>query len=260
MTLWNVLRPAVWTTFRMVSRTSLALRSTDYRYLFILGHVRSGSTLLSHILAAHPDIVGAGETHIRYESAADLPKLALMTSELLHRPILRQNYIVDQINHSYVSDDVLLSERLYRSLILIRQPEDTLKSMVSLSVWGEQQALQLYMERLATLCRYGKLLKHRAFLVEYDDLVDNSETSLGNISHFLELRHPLEENYVTHRMTGRIPGYGDPSQNIKRGRIVRTSSHDVTISQKTLITANDAFAKTRAELLAVTRPTSASRV
>jgi LPS sulfotransferase NodH len=39
-----------------------------YEFVHILSHMRSGSTLLAHLLASHPEIIGYGETHIRYRS------------------------------------------------------------------------------------------------------------------------------------------------------------------------------------------------
>src|ERR1700731_2228397 len=117
MGLWKVVRPAARAAFRTVSRAYLLLSGRQYRFIFILGHMRSGSTLLSHILASHLDIVGAGEAHITYQTPADLPQLVLRTCEFLRRPVLRETYIVDQINPPYVTDDVLRSSQIYRCII-----------------------------------------------------------------------------------------------------------------------------------------------
>ena len=64
-----------------------SISCAQYRYVFILAHMRSGSTLLAHLLASHPDFVGAGETKVCYRTPADLPQLILKTCELLHKPI-----------------------------------------------------------------------------------------------------------------------------------------------------------------------------
>jgi hypothetical protein len=249
MKLWRATKPLIWAAFRTVSRINIILRKNHYRYVFILGHVRSGSSLLAHILANHQDIVGAGESHITYRTASDLPNLVLKTSELLHRPIIRETYVVDQINHPYVADDVLLSDQLYKSVILLREPVRTLKSMVSLSVWHEKQALDLYISRLESLSRYGLLLGNQALLIEYDDLVDQISTTLTALTRFLNLDSPLMETYTTHRQTGRA-GWGDPSENIKSGRIVRTPDHDVTLSEETLRRARMAFQECQTQLRA----------
>ena len=238
--------------FRIMSRLNLALWGRKYRFIFILGHMRSGSTLLAHILGSHLELVGAGESHISYQTPVDLPKLVLSTCETLHRPFLRETYIVDQINHDYLTDDVLRSRRVYRCVILLRDPEATLKSMLKLSIWSEDEALQIYTNRMAQLSHYGTLLGRRALLVEYDKLVDHSETTLSKITDFLDLNSPLTSIYATHRMTARVPGYGDPSPNIKVGRIVRTPEHDINISCATLLTAQRAFQNCRSVVSAET--------
>jgi hypothetical protein len=249
MTLWKPVRPVVWGAFRATARTYLVLSQRRYRHVFILGHIRSGSTLLSHILASHPDFAGAGETHIFYQTEADLPKLVTKTCEFLHRPIIRKTYMVDQINHDYVSDDVLRSELVYRCVILIREPRSTLKSMITLFKCSEQDALDRYTDRLAALTRYGLVLKERAMLVEYDDLVDRTDSTLAGLTRFFDLESPLKSNYATHRMTARIPGVGDPSDNIKSGQVIRTSGHDdIAISNTALSSGMAAFCKCRDQL------------
>jgi hypothetical protein len=211
--------------------------------------MRSGSTLLAHILASHPEIAGAGETHIVYNTPSDLPKLVLRTCELLHRPILREQYMVDQINHPYVTDDVLLSNRLHRCVILIREPAATLKSTMKLLACDEKEALTQYASRLAALTRYGMRLKQRAMLLQYDDLVDRSAETLTVLTAFLGLHSPLTPNYATHRMTARVEGFGDPSSNIKAGRVIRTQGHtDVTLSDEILVTARAAWKDCQAQL------------
>ena len=258
MSLPKIVRLPVWAVFHAVSRSYLMLRDREYRYVFILGHMRSGSTLLAHILANHPDVVGAGEMHISYRTSADLPTLILKTCESLHRPILRETYVVDQINHDYVSDEVLLAKDVYRCIILLREPEATLKSMAALkrmnsASWHETQALKNYINRLETLTRYASILGQRALLVEYDGLVDHTEETLPALTKFLDLDPPLSPNYATHRMTGRVAGIGDPSKNIKTGRVIRTPKHDIAISKETLMAATSAFHKCRDKLRAVTK-------
>lgn len=249
----EVVKAPLWAIFRLVSRFYLVLSKREYRYVFILGHVRSGSTLLAHILANHPNFVGAGESHISYRTADDLPKLVLQTCKSLHRPILRETYVVDQINHPYVTNEVLVSGRVYKCIILIREPEATLKSIMKLLKCQEQEALDVYISRLEALTEYGVLLGKRALLVEYDDLVDHTDHTLAALTSFLGLDSPLLPTYATHRMTGR-EGYGDPSTNIRTGHIIRTPSHAVAINKDILTLAARAFHKCRGQLQTATVP------
>ena len=248
MSLWKVTRPAVWASFCVVSRLYLLLSMRDYRFVFILGHMRSGSSLLAHLLADHPDIVGAGETHLSYRTAEDLSNLIVKTSELLRRPVLREAYLVDQINHPYVADEVLRSGRLYRCVILVREPEATIKSTMSMLKCPEQEALDVYTKQLDELIHYGRLLGGRALALQYDDLVDRTDATLAALTRFLGLTSPLTPHYATHRMTGRVEGYGDPSGNIKSGKIVRTAGHKILLSPDTLHSGTRAFDNCLADL------------
>jgi len=248
MTLWKVIRPAIWASFRATSRLYLLLSMRDYRFVFILGHMRSGSSLLAHLLADHPDIAGAGETHLSYRTAADLSKLIVKTCELLRRPVLREAYLVDQINHPYVADEVLRSGRLYRCVILIREPEATIRSTMSMLKCTEQEALDVYTKRLDELIHYGRLLAGRALVLQYNDLVDRTDATLAALTRFLELISPLTPHYATHRMTGRVEGYGDPSGNIKTGKIIRTAGHRILLSSDTLHSATRVFDNCLADL------------
>jgi Sulfotransferase family len=245
--IWKIVRPVIRTVFRAASRLYLALDNREYRYVFVLGHMRSGSTLLAHILANHPDFVGAGEMHVLYRTPADLPKLVLKTCEFLHKPVLRETYIVDQINHDFVTDEVLISSQVYKCIILIREPEATLKSMMSLSIWQEKEALDAYIKRLKKLTQYAMLLRERALLVDYDDLVDHTENTLAALTSFLGVNPPFASTYMTQRTTGKV---GDPSGNILSGRIIRTPRHADRISADVLAAAHEAFSKHRQQLLA----------
>ena len=247
---WNLMKPALWSCFRIVSRLGLIANRHRYRYILVLAHMRSGSTLLSHILASHPNIVGAGETHVSYQTPTDLDNLVIRTGEFLHRPILRETYIVDQIVHDYVTDEVLLTEKVCRCIILVREPESTLKSLMNLPMENEKDALELYVRRLKTLGRYGQLIGRKAVLLEYDDLVDHTDECLNKLTSFLGVKPPLSSTYTTHRMTGRIYGFGDPSSNIKVGRVIRTPKYETTISEETLVRATSAYRDCLRELQA----------
>ena len=60
MQLWSIIKLPFLIPFRAISRLSLLLNRHKYRYIFILGHMRSGSSLLAHILADSSEVAGAG--------------------------------------------------------------------------------------------------------------------------------------------------------------------------------------------------------
>jgi hypothetical protein len=133
---------------------------------------------------------------------------------------------------------------------LVREPEATLKSTMDMLKCREQEALQVYVKRLGELSQYGRLLGNRAMLMRYDDLVDRSQEALAELTYFLGLASPLTPTYTTHRMTARAVGNGDPSDNIKAGRIIRTGRHGIPISDDALDAAMQAYHNCQAELYA----------
>ena len=106
---------------------------------------------------------------------------------------------------------------------------------------SERVALEVYQKRLSELAHYGVVLGNRALLVQYDDLVDRSDQTLAQLTRYLGLASPLTPTYAIHRMTGQIEGYGDPSHNIKAGKIIRTAHHAIALSSDALPTATRAY-------------------
>jgi hypothetical protein len=239
-------RNAARRVFHKIVQLNVALHRREYQYVFVLAHARSGSTLLSHILASHPDFAGAGESYVTYRTPSDLSKLVQTTCEYLHKVQLDEEYIVDQINvDTFLTDETLASRRIYGSVILIREPEGTLKSLVGAFGRQEAAAVDYYVDRLATLARYGALLAQRAIWVEYDDIVERTEVTLAGLTHFFGVDPPFRPDYLTHRKTGKV---GDPSSNIMKGRIFRTQKHDVEISPQALAEAALAYRTCRQKL------------
>lgn len=244
----KILRPI----FRAAIKLHAALSEHKYRYVFVLAHVRSGSTLLSHILASNPQFAFAGESYLTYTTPHDLQQLIVETCQRLHKIWLSAPYIVDQINHAYISHEILNSPLVDRCVILIRQPEATLKSAIvtpgapGMPGMPEKEALDYYVNRLDELVEYGVLLKDRALLIEYDDLVDRHQEILAALTDFFGTTQPFEATYRKHRLTGHI---GDPSINIKAGHIIRTQPHKIDISSKTIRDSSVAFQNCRQRLL-----------
>jgi hypothetical protein len=75
------------------------LARTPSEYVFVLGHMRPGSSLLHHILVSHPDLLGCGERNVAYDSADDLHRLQLAARRHRRAYWRRYRYLVDQINH-----------------------------------------------------------------------------------------------------------------------------------------------------------------
>jgi hypothetical protein len=232
---------------RMIIRCRVAIGNHKYRYVLILAHPRSGSTLLSHIIGSHRHFVYAGESYISYNEPADLHRLSFESHRRLRSLHLSSPYIVDKIVYDgFVTDEFLQSHPDLKCIILIRSPEVTLKSMMSYFNWNETVATRAYGARLESLSRRGEVLQDRALLIEYHDLIENPEKTLNALSKFLEVTQQFDRHYRTNRMTGQ--SVGDSSQNIWATRIIKTKGHSVEISPEALDQAKCAFDKCRRSL------------
>ena len=195
--------------------------------VFIMGHMRSGSTLLLHILITNPDLIGCGERNTPYNSTLDLDKLAIHARLAQRAPFRRVSYAVDQINHDHLTPNrELLNDDRVRLIFLTRDPASTIHSIVKLSrtfydgAWTAERAVDYYCRRLQTLAELaeGAGREGRAIALGYDALVDDTATVLERLENFLEVEKPFSEQYAIQRFTGRR---GDPSEKIRAGRIVQ---------------------------------------
>ena len=201
------------------------LSSKHMRYLLVLGHMRSGSSLLHHVLVSHPDLLGCGERNAEYRSTADLHRLTLAAR--YHRRALLQpcRYMVDQINHNqFILQADFLNNPQVWTIFLVREPVGAISSMVR--VLGQyhgttlDDALNHYAGRMRRLAQYAQTVKNsgRAALVVYDDLVDHTEETLSGLQAFLDLEAPLSPHYRLFEFTSKR---GDPGPNIRQGRVHR---------------------------------------
>jgi hypothetical protein len=178
------------------------LSRVPMRYLVVLGHMRSGSSLLHHLLVSHPELLGCGERNAEYCSAADLHRLTLAAR--YHRRAFLQpcRYMVDQINHNqFIPQADFLNNPQLWTIFLVREPAGAISSMVR--VLGQyhgttfDDALNHYVGRLQRLAKYAQTVESsgRAALVVYDDLVDHTEETLAGLQVFLDLeaRRPRTE-------------------------------------------------------------------
>lgn len=224
-------------------------------YIFLLSHMRSRSTVLSHILGSNSQIYGYRERHktySNYKSVVDM-RIELGTE---FNASLKNKYLFDKILHNYYLDFNLMKKINPKVIFLLREPESTIKSLISLGISrnvqsyeNPVQAQKIYSSRLKVLEMYAQRMKGKFFFVESDDLIDDSDNLLLSLSEWLELDEPLDRNYSTFPHTGR-PGFGDPSQNITSGNLFKTSGHsDINISSEVLEAANASYVQCKELLL-----------
>ncbi|MGK7944112.1 MAG: sulfotransferase, partial [Microcystaceae cyanobacterium] len=211
------------------SPTRIRFRKSPYKFIFILGHMRSASSLLVHILNSHPDIIGYGETHITYQSQQDLKTLLSKVYRKNRNYQMNQVYALDKILHAnkLIDETLLQSEDIY-TIFLVREPISTLKSTLKLkSNWGEKKVVDYYTYRLKKLEAYATLIndKSHSLFLTHTQLINETQLVFDALQAFLKTKEPFSEEYEVLQTTG-IKGVGDSSKNIRAGKIVRSNSDE----------------------------------
>jgi len=207
-----------WAVERRFPRTSFVL---------IIAPMRSGSTLLQHLLAQAEGYVTAGETHVTYRSPAHLKRLMRRVFRFHGTLGAGATCVVDKCVTDELAPDVELgSYPRTRLIFLLRDPAATVASLAARAKWrhggSAESAAAYYVQRLARMVELAMHVpdSRRAFFLTYEDLVDRTPATLAALTVFLGLPVPLRERYQTHEWTG-VLARGDLSENIKRGEIVR---------------------------------------
>jgi len=226
------------------------------KYLFILSHMRSRSSLLSHILGSNDCVCGYSELHRFYLRYRDIIKMRLELYDDL-KCDLRGKYLLDKLLHNKrdISKEVLEAVNP-KFIFLLREPESTIKSTMQMghitgndSYKNPEKVSEYYCSRLSRLKEFAETIGGDYFFLESDDLVNNTEYILGELTGWLGLDTPLVENYLMFNNTGK-PGYGDPSDNIRAGKIIKTKGHsDIEIPQEILQISEYYYEKCRASLM-----------
>jgi len=223
--------------------------------LLLLGHMRSGSTLVLHLLLTNPQIAALGERNVRYASAADLARLALSARMAQGRPLRRLRYVADQINHNrFTPNPVLLESRRVRVVFVLRDPLSALASLLELArchyphAWSAAQAVEYFVNRLQALTDLGAQLSDpaRAGLVRYETLTAQPQRVLEALRRFLDLTESFSPAYATHSFT---QTRGDPGPKISTGRILPPGKAPaIDLEPQQLARLLDAYARCHAAL------------
>lgn len=244
----------VRTLFAVALKPSIL--TTDAKYLFILSHMRSRSSVLAHVLGSNDGICGYSELHHSYAHYKDIIKMRIKLYDDLQCD-LKGKYLLDKLLHNKLDVSESLLESVSPKIIfLLRDPESTIKSTVRLGqLTGEdwyadpEQAAQYYCSRLSRLQEYAGIADGNYFFLESDDLVNNTDSVLRDLTTWLGLHTPLDHHYSTFKKTGKS-GYGDPSEKILAGKIEKTATHStIEIPPRTLQIAESSYEKCRTALL-----------
>lgn len=226
------------------------------KYLFLLSHMRSRSSVLSHVLGSNADVCGYRELHINYRNRVDLLQMrACLYGELSAE--IEGKYLFDKILHdSHVVSDRLLDRIKPKVIFLLRKPEDTLKSIINMGhrasiEWCTipEQATDYYCSRLSTLEAYAAGRGGQYFFIESDHLVEHTDEVLRQLTKWLQLYEPLKKNYSLFDNTGK-PGFGDPLDHIRSGTVKKTTGYaSITVPSDLLRKAEAAYEQCKTRLL-----------
>ncbi|MEM6253203.1 MAG: sulfotransferase family protein [Cyanobacteria bacterium P01_D01_bin.156] len=182
----------------------VAFRARPYRFLLLLSHMRSGSSLLTHVLSTNPEVIGYGETHTSYANAHDFKGLLkkvywqaqdFRTLQDVQNLRMNHQYVMDKLLHNkkFLDHDFLTSQQIY-GLFLLREPERSLASIADLKPhWNQRDTIDYYAARLAMLVNYARLIKdpQRMLVVTYEQLLDNTSEVLEALQQFLQTQAPF---------------------------------------------------------------------
>jgi hypothetical protein len=208
--------------------------SAARRYLFVLGNMRSYSSLLCHILGSHPQINGYCETHVKYRTRFDLLRLRSRVVKLTGEP-LSGRYVLDKVLHNYPLASSILRSPNTLSIVLVRRPVPTVQSIVNMGLHYSDVAwyrdvdtvARYYEERVATLVRLADELRGRVMFMEAETLLSRTGDVLQSIGGLLDLSEPLRSDYKRFAHTGE-GGFGDPSEAITTGRVASVVREPLT--------------------------------
>lgn len=221
------------------------------KYLFVVSHMRSRSSVLCHILGSNPGICGYKEQHKSYNDPVSLINLQIELVKDLKCKV-RNKYLLDKMLHNTsISDEILLKAQP-KIIFLLRKPEGTIKSIINLGnktgvEWYKDpvKVTNYYCNRLSQMQNLALRLDKEFLFIETNDLIDNSQNTLNEITNWLNLKTPLTPTYTTFKDTG-IMGFGDPLENIKSGLLKTTASYpNIEVPLNLLIKAEDSYNKCR---------------
>ena len=195
------------------------------RSVFVLGHMRCGSTALSRVLCAHGQVSGLGEAHIAYRDGSALGQLLLaLWRRGAWKPQAR--YLHDKLLHNRLDDGIPPEFAQARAVFLVREPGPAIRSIRHLftaigstEYATDEAAADYYGARLARLERLWHLFPaDRRLGFDFAGLTDDPAAALDRITGLLSLAEPLTNGYSADHVP--THGAGDPLASPRFSAIV----------------------------------------
>lgn len=205
------------------------------RAVFLLGHMRCGSTALSAILCQHPQISGYGEAHIKY---GDAGALGILAANQIRRHAYRPGALrlFDKILHSRYDHCARPGFYQASAIFLIRRPHDAIRSIRDLfkrigssEYPSDAEAADHYQERLLSLGRvWTRFPPIRRIGLTYEGLTEGPDAALHAIGTMLSMDPPLRNAYRL--AVGQLGhGAGDPLSAHRYDKIVKPDGNFATL-------------------------------
>jgi len=214
--------------------------------------MRSGSSLLTHLLISNPEIEGFGESKICWSTRKDFDHLMTRVSYNRKNFKMNERFVLDKMLHNRLVShlDILNDERL-KIIFLLREPVRTLISHLSiLKNENERSALLYYQQRLSFLLKCAEFVgsQERSLFFTYDELINQTEIVFKKIESFIDLKYPISTNYMITKHTG-VKNIGDSSEYIKSGKILKTPvNKKIKISQSVIEQAQESYSACLSDL------------
>lgn len=196
------------------------------KHVFMVSHMRSGTSVLSNIILTNPSFYGIGETHIEYHDSRSLGALLHKIASVRGLKGITAKYVYDKILHNErIQCDMVRIAPSAKYIIVLRNPLEAIPSIAKVmeGLWDgglDQQALDYYKLRIEWLRRFVEELPAKnLFFLEYEELLARPRPVLDDLQKFLCLGLPLSERYDVNCWVGRS-GIGDPSLHIKSGKLI----------------------------------------
>lgn len=231
-----------------------------FRYLVLLSHMRSYSSVLAHMLGSAPEVEGCGETHVRYRNVFDLWRLRRRIRAGTGQP-LRGHWLLDKVVHNETRpvDRFVGLERM-RVLIFLRRPELAIASLMHLTRCQEpgspfvqaQACADYYVTRLHRLRADGERYGRHAMYFDAETVVERPQELLAAIGDWIGLARPPATEYRLAPGTSAY-GFGDPLPNLRSGRLLDAAHSTVAkpppVDRLALAEAQAAYERCRTALM-----------
>lgn len=231
----------------------------SYSHIFLLSHMRAFTSLAGHILGSHPEINGYFEMHISYDDDAALAR-QLDVLRQHESPKQDSRYLFDKLLHNdYRLDASRLDPYSTRLLVCLREPEQTLQSIVDLfekkgaaePYASPAAAAGYYIDRLETLAGFCRSPSLPYCYYDAELFRAAPEVLLARLGDWLALGSPLSQRYQRFSQTGKARK-GDSSGAIYSGRIEqeRGDYSHIPIPDDVLRRAREVYRRCREGIIA----------